>query len=116
MQQWCICAELGDISPPPPFSPSLPHIQLRRGDMLTGFLLETIISAGSIVRPALWLAECTASVGGLGWIMLVGEKGGGRGYVWTAALRQVRATLAAKENDRMLRQTLGSSLALGCSL
>jgi len=41
-------------------------------DMLTASLLETIISAGSIVRPTPRLAECTASIGGLGWMELVG--------------------------------------------
>ena len=77
-------------------------------DMLTTSLLETLISAGSIVRPTPRLAECAASTRGV-----VG--GGGGGYVWTAAPRQVRAAHAAKVNDRMLRQTLSSSLALRCS-
>lgn len=49
-----------------------------RTDMLTASLLETIISAGSIVRPSPWLAECTASirgVGGKGWRVLGGRGG-----------------------------------------
>lgn len=38
-------------------------------DMLTASLLETIISAGSIVHPTPWLADCTA----------IGEERGGGG-------------------------------------
>lgn len=74
--------------------------------MLTASLLETIISAGSIVRPTPRLEECAASAS-------IGVEGGG--CAWTAAPRQVRATRAVKVNDRMLRQTLCSSLALKCS-
>lgn len=80
--------------------------------MLTASLLETIISAGSIVRPTPRLAECTASIGGnRGWR----EGGVCGGYAWTAAPRQVGAAHAAKVNDRMLRQTLGSSHVPRCS-
>lgn len=86
------CAELGDIS-------GANHSGGGECRYAYAFPLETIISAGSIVRPSPGLAKCTTSIGG--W-----------GYVWTAAPRQVRV---AEVNDCMLRQTLCSSLALRCS-
>lgn len=59
------CAELGDISGP---------LHGGGGEWRHAYasLLETIISARSIVRPAAWLAECTASTA-------VEEGGGGLG-------------------------------------
>lgn len=77
-------------------------------DMLTASLLETIISAGSIVRPTSTAGRVHCLYRGLGC--------GGWGFVRTAAPRQVWAAAhAAKVNDRMLRQTLRSSLVLRCS-
>lgn len=53
------CAELGDISGP---------LHGGGGERRHAYasLLETIISARSIVRPTAWLAECAASIGGPG--------------------------------------------------
>lgn len=54
------CAELGDISGP---------FHRGGGEWRHAYasLLETIISARSIVHPTAWLAECTASRAGGGW-------------------------------------------------
>lgn len=87
------CAELGDISGP---------FHSGGGEWRHAYasLLETIISARSIVHPTAWLAECTASIA-REW----GRVGAGV-YAWTAAARQVRA---AEVNDCVLRQTLLTS-------
>lgn len=62
MQRWCNVLSLL-------ISQGRSTVEEGQEDMLTGSLLETISSAGSIVRPTPRLAECAASRGdgGLGW-------------------------------------------------
>lgn len=68
--------------------------------MLTASLLETIISAGSIVRPTQTMAA------GVLCLCVCGQLRRGKSE---------RVAHAVKVNDRMLRQTLCSSLAPRCS-
>lgn len=82
-------------------------VEEGQADMLTGSLLETITSAGSIVHPTPRLAEYAASRedGGGG--------GGGRLEVCIDSCNggKFEQRHAVKVNDRMLRQTL----PLACS-
>lgn len=59
MRWWCNVLSL--VISQGPFT-----VEEGRADMLTASLLETIISAGSIVRPTPWLAECTHCLYGWG--------------------------------------------------
>lgn len=106
------CAELGDISGP---------FHSGGGECRHAYasLLETIISARSIVHPTAWLAECTASIAGRGARWWGGcmrgqlQQGRSEQLRWMIACCVRHSSLLTCKEMQFVRRTGGRMLSSG---